>query len=933
MEILLAAVLTGGCLAVLGWLPNSSWTLDRQQQIRRAVAFLLILLPLGFGALVLFTARERTRVLRFDYVGKRLAFGTTTPVTAGSSPGDSLEIEDLQAPLLGARSVLLEPAKPGTAKTGTPATSSSPSGAVLELSSPSPAVRIDDRYCNSYPLEDGDTIVIGGHKSGAPVRISYDGNHLSWSSKEENLPSALGQFLSGSRRVYELAVLDKRLAGVHSFLHRPDRFGPWHLLIRSQEVRIERAGTAVGAFVEQWPVPAMFDLSLEVVYVGGSLRSQRRDRILVRNDEVEVRFLQPRRWVRAVPPGSSELPLALGVPSAFAREEMIELPEPSSRFRGLTALYRYDRSKDRATITFLADEQEVRFGDIYALGAGKDRLLLLLDRRDFPHQILLDLALLNLFLAVFLFRGMASHSGLASIVGPVGLLLAHRLLFSHKAANQPPDFTLDAFEESRLALWLVPALLVFAWALAWLLRQPARPADGARQPPSPAGRLGALGWPLAGLVIAAAGTFIVSSGGTGGRRALALLPLLLGAILALAHVLARRPRVASALGRIQRDGFPWRPGWIVFVGAAVLVLRWIALALGMPETLRLPFSDFRLLWTVLQLPVCAAAVGLTLESLRRLETAQTAGSPEGSEPPGGWRLLRRLPPWLAGIVAFYIFLVVAFLVVAVVVGDTGLVLVHVLAPVVSLLVLASAPPVRGRRLAPRIAVCALASLPLLAVIGVNAFPGALVQIVGWGAKTTGSEGAPAAPVREQITQLSSTRAQQMFRLYMLANPKILSEVGLDPAERVAIQFSTLQSYARRGGWLGRGYLGEELPRHLGITYLSDLVPMVFVLTEFGRLGLFGLALLYLLSLAAVPLTARVQDDRDRLGQQGLFIGFAALLAFVLPSLYMLLANLNLVLFTGKNMNLLSLNSLSDVLESGTLLGLAILGLGLRRSTA
>jgi len=686
-------------------------------------------------------------------------------------------------------------------------------------------------------------------------------------------------------------------------------------------VRIERAGTTAAAFVEEWPVPPAFDLSLAVVYADGSLRNQRRDRILVRKDELEIHFGQPQRWARAVSPQSPELTLALGVPSSFSHEEMIELPEPSSRFRGLTALYRYDRAKYRATVTFLADEQEVRFGDLYALGTGKDRLLLLLDRRDFPHQILLDLALLSLFLGIFLLRGMVSHAGLAAIVGPVGLLLAHRLLFSHKAANQPPDFTLDTFAEARLALWLVPALLVFAWALAWLLRQPPRPAAGALQVRSPAGRLSAVGWPLAGLAIASAGAFFATFGETGGRRALALLPLLLGAILALAHLLARRPRLASALGRLQREGLPWRPGWIAVVGVAILVLRWGARLAGMPETLRLPFSDFRLLWTVLQLPVCAAAVGLTIESLRR--PAGPVGAPQSSAP-GRWRrALQHLPPWLTGIVAFYVFLVLAFLVVAVVVGDTGLVLVHVLAPMVSLLVLAVAPPILSRRLGPRIAVCALALLPLLAVIGANAFPGALVRVVGWGSETP----------REQMTQLSSTRSQQMFRLYMLANPDLLSEVGLDPAERVAIQFSTLQSYAKLGGWFGRGFLGTELPRHLGITYLSDLVPMVFVLTEFGKLGLFGLALLYLLSLVAVPLTARVHDDRDRLAQQGLFIGLAALLAFVLPSLYMLLANLNLVLFTGKNMNLLSLNSLSDVLESGALLGLAVVGLGLRRSTA
>jgi|GEM_PF-4159586 len=920
MEILLAALLAGGCLAVLGWLPNSSMDPDRQKQFRRAVALLLVLLPLGFGALVLLRARERTRVLRFDYVGKRLAFGETTPLTVGSSPSNSVDVEDLQAPLLGPRSVVLKPAKPGPVTAAAPAGKGSPSVAVLALSSPSPAVRIDDEYRNSYPLQEGDAIVIGGKKVGAPFRIRYEDNHLSWNSGEKDLPSAFVQILSGSRRVYELANLDDRLAGVHSFLFRPDRYGPWHLLIRSKEVRIERAGTTAAAFVEEWPVSAAFDISLAVVHADGSLHNQRRDRVLVQKDELEVHFGQPQRWARAVAPASPELILALGVPSSFSHEEMIELPEPSSRFRGLTALYHYSRTNDRATVKFLADEQDVRFGDLYALGTGKDRLLLLLDRRDFPHQILLDLALLSLFLAVFLLRGMASHAGLAAIVGPVGLLLAHRLLFSHKAANQPPDFTLDTFAEARLALWLVPALLVFSWALAWLLRQQPRPAADALQGRSPAGPLSALGWPLAGLVIASAGAFFATSGESGGRQALSLLPLLLGALLSLAHLLARRPRLASALERVQREGLPWRPGWIAAVGVAVLGLRWGARALGMPETLRLPFSDFRLLWTVLQLPLCAAAVGLTIESLRR---PGPVGAPQSPQPGRLRRAFQHLPPWLTGIGAYYVFLVLAFLVVAVVVGDTGLVLVHVLAPMVALLVLAIAPPIQSRRLRPRIAVCALALLPLLAVIGINAFPGALVRVVGWGAETP----------REQVTQLSSTRSQQMFRLYMLANPDLLSEVGLDPAERVAIQFSTLQSYAKLGGWFGRGFLGAELPRHLGITYLSDLVPMVFVLTEFGKLGLFGLALLYLLSLAAVPLTARVHDDRDRLAQQGLFIGLAALLAFALPSLYMLLANLNLVLFTGKNTNLLSLNSLSDVLESGILIGVAVVGLGLRRSSA
>jgi hypothetical protein len=47
---------------------------------------------------------------------------------------------------------------------------------------------------------------------------------------------------------------------------------------------------------------------------------------------------------------------------------------------------------------------------------------------------------------------------------------------------------------------------------------------------------------------------------------------------------------------------------------------------------------------------------------------------------------------------------------------------------------------------------------------------------------------------------------------------------------------------------------------------------------------------------------------------------------------MILANLNLVLFSGKNAPLLGLNSLSDALETGLVLAVAAAGLGLRRSS-
>jgi hypothetical protein len=269
------------------------------------------------------------------------------------------------------------------------------------------------------------------------------------------------------------------------------------------------------------------------------------------------------------------------------------------------------------------------------------------------------------------------------------------------------------------------------------------------------------------------------------------------------------------------------------------------------------------------------------------------------------------------------------------VGDTGLFLAHGLAALVGLLVLVTVPwawaaTARWKRLA----LAVLPMLPLLGVVWVNVYPETLIRIVGWGQNAPAeTETETAAPVRDTAAQLGARRAQQLFRLYMLASPQQLSEGGLIASERVAVHYATLQSYADEGGGWGKGYLASQLPRHLGVTYLSDLVPMVFVLADFGKVGLAGLALVYLVLLAAVPLTARAVAPDDPFRAQGLYVALVALLAVALPSLYMILANLNLVLFTGKNLALLSLSSLSDVIQTGGLLALAVVGLGLQRRVA
>jgi hypothetical protein len=173
--------------------------------------------------------------------------------------------------------------------------------------------------------------------------------------------------------------------------------------------------------------------------------------------------------------------------------------------------------------------------------------------------------------------------------------------------------------------------------------------------------------------------------------------------------------------------------------------------------------------------------------------------------------------------------------------------------------------------------------------------------------------------------MRATTNQQLFRLYMLANPEELREVGLKPSERAGLQYATLKTYAAEAGLAGDGFQSSNLPRHLGVTYLNDLMPMAFVLADFGKLGMLALALTYLLALVTAFVAFRRLAPGDRWGRQGAWIATLALLAFALPGLYMTLANLNLVLFTGKNCALLSLNSLSDVIGSAALVALAAFG--------
>lgn len=941
MPLLVVVLVAAAAVGVLAWGgPRSGGPAGRW--LRRGAVALVVTLPLLYAAALLLAAGDRMGALSVEYVGKQLAFAPELPVTVGGTDRDSGRSEDLHAARLPSDALTLRPAEGD--------------GLLLELGSPAPAVEVDGTLRNSIELHQGDGVAVADPAGGPPALLTFEGDAVTAGGARVDLPAGWLLRLRGSDRVVFLRDLLTALAPASgartlSFLRYAD--GAWHLVLREREVAVRRAGGEELGFEERLEVPSPVRVRLGVVLGAPgrwTLAWVRDDRLLRRDGVLEVELSRPWRYLAEVePPGEAVVPsgeprrLALVVPGTFDRREMIELDEPSPRFRGLVA--GLDVPRDGApTLHYLGASRALAFGEVYGLGEGEDLLFLRFARQDFPWPLLLDLALLALFLGVFLGPSLAAEAGLAAVVAPSGLLLANRLLFTWKAAARPPAYPVEALAEARLALWLVPALLLVGWSLAWALGRD----------PQGVGR--AVRWPAGGLLLAAIGCALV---GDGGDRLLALLPLAAALLLFALPKLLARPAVAARIARWRRDGISWRLTWLLLAGVAILLARALFAALGMPEALRLPGGARLLLWASIQVPLCVVLVGLSLVSARRRMAAAAAGrraAIDGGEPAAAasgpaapapaaglraraagalasmraWTARHPGAAWPLAVLSLLVFLALAFAAVAALVDDLGLLLVQGLPFALALLLLVDWPrrlPALSRRGLTVACGLLLAVLPAAGVVIVNRLPEVAVRLLAGGGGEAGDEAA--VPVRDRLAELSSQRAQQMFRLYMLANPSALRQVGLEPAERAAVQYETLQGYAGRAGWRGDGFLAAPLPRHLGATYLSDLVPMVFVLPELGLLGLLALALVYLLPLGWL---AAAPPSRGPLAEQGTMLTAVAAVAFAVPGIYMILANLNLVLFSGKNAPLLGLNSLSDALETGLVLAVAAAGLGLRRSS-
>ena len=154
------------------------------------------------------------------------------------------------------------------------------------------------------------------------------------------------------------------------------------------------------------------------------------------------------------------------------------------------------------------------------------------------------------------------------------------------------------------------------------------------------------------------------------------------------------------------------------------------------------------------------------------------------------------------------------------------------------------------------------------------------------------------------------------RLIHFAEPGRLRELATKRGESLAVTSAILQRYISTG-LTGRGYGRSEMSPQLGDTALRDFAPAVFIAAEWGLAGTLAMILLYLGFLMAGRTIApwRWPDQAPPARSPAGAMACVAAATIAMASIYMILANHELLLLTGKNAYLLGLDSAGDVLET------------------
>ncbi|MES1245884.1 MAG: hypothetical protein ABUT39_30030 [Acidobacteriota bacterium] len=185
-------------------------------------------------------------------------------------------------------------------------------------------------------------------------------------------------------------------------------------------------------------------------------------------------------------------------------------------------------------------------------------------------------------------------------------------------------------------------------------------------------------------------------------------------------------------------------------------------------------------------------------------------------------------------------------------------------------------------------------------------------------------------VAEELLASRTRTDQNQLRLWNVTAPTELRQVGTQTAEGLVIVMANLRDYAGQGA-LGAGYLGVPLSNALRATHLDDNLSVVHILAAFGWFG--GLAFLALLcAMALAPvLGLRAQGGMASWLTPRTAFGLMIVWTIAVAGLYMFSANVELLLFTGKNVYFLAAASRSDLVEGTLLVVLALWALAGRRT--
>ena len=184
--------------------------------------------------------------------------------------------------------------------------------------------------------------------------------------------------------------------------------------------------------------------------------------------------------------------------------------------------------------------------------------------------------------------------------------------------------------------------------------------------------------------------------------------------------------------------------------------------------------------------------------------------------------------------------------------------------------------------------------------------------------------------RLQIIESSLQAERSTRRLLAWFAPARLADRGTREDEELTVALHQMRQYGSQG-LFGRGYLNQPQPTELRLFQLNDNVSAIHLLAPFGRAG--AVAFLLVLACGAVGITWRRISRATGPPTYGHAIAYVSLWSVLVGSLYMILANLLILPFTGRNVYLLAASSTSDLVEGLALFAAALAGLTWKGETS